>query len=76
MSNLSERGARLIPLGELDERLGEIPSEGAVVVYCRTGQRSLMAARTIAASGRQPVASLRGGLVAWARDVDPGLPVV
>jgi adenylyltransferase/sulfurtransferase len=76
VSNLAERGARLIPLGELDERLGEIPTDRPVVVYCRTGQRSLTAARRLAGSGRGPVSNLRGGLVAWARDVEPGLPVV
>jgi adenylyltransferase/sulfurtransferase len=76
VSNLSGRGARLIPLDELEERLGEIPHDRDVVVYCRTGQRSLRAARAIAESGRGPVVSMRGGLVAWARDVEPGLPVV
>ena len=76
VSNLSDRGARLIPLGELDERLGEIPTDRPVVVYCRSGQRSLTAAHRLAEEGRGPVANLRGGLVAWARDVEPGLPVV
>ncbi len=76
VSNLSDRGARLIPLAELDERMSEIPTGRPIVVYCRTGQRSLMAARTIASSGRTPVASLKGGITAWARDVEPGMPVV
>jgi sulfur-carrier protein adenylyltransferase/sulfurtransferase len=76
VSNLAGQGARLIPLGELDERLGEVPADRPVVVYCRTGQRSLTAAHRLARAGRGPVANLRGGLVAWARDVEPGLPVV
>jgi adenylyltransferase/sulfurtransferase len=76
VSNLGERGARLIPLGELDERLGEVPVERAIVVYCRSGSRSLRAARTLAASGRGPVVSMRGGIAAWAQAVEPGLPVV
>ncbi len=76
VSNLGSSGARLIPLGELGERLGEVPKDRAVVVYCRTGQRSLTAAQQLARAGRGPVANLRGGLVGWARDVDPGLPVV
>jgi len=76
VSNLSARGARLIPLGELDERLGEIPTGRPVVVYCRSGQRSLTAALRLTEAGRGPVANMRGGLVAWARDVEPGLPVV
>jgi adenylyltransferase/sulfurtransferase len=76
VSNLAERGARLIPLGELEGRISEIPTGRPVVVYCRTGQRSLTAARSLAQSGRGPVFNLRGGMVAWARDVEPGLPVV
>jgi adenylyltransferase/sulfurtransferase len=76
VSNLADRGARLIPLGELEERLGEIPDDRAVVVYCRTGQRSLDAALLMLEAGRTRVSNLRGGLVAWAREVEPGLPVV
>jgi adenylyltransferase/sulfurtransferase len=56
--------------------MGEIPADRSVVVYCRSGQRSLAAARAIAESGRGPVASLRGGMAAWAAVVEPGLPVV
>jgi molybdopterin/thiamine biosynthesis adenylyltransferase/rhodanese-related sulfurtransferase len=76
VSNLAERGARLIPLGELEERLAEIPVDRAVVVYCRTGQRSMDAARRLLKAGIGPVANLRGGIVAWAEEVEPGLPVV
>jgi molybdopterin/thiamine biosynthesis adenylyltransferase/rhodanese-related sulfurtransferase len=76
VSSLADRGARLIPLDELEDRLGEIPSDLPVVVYCRTGQRSLQAALRIVDAGYGPVSNLRGGLVAWAREVEPGLPVV
>ncbi len=76
VSNLSDFGARLIPLGELDERSGEVPRDADVVVYCRSGQRSLTAARRLAAGGVGSVSNLSGGILAWARDVDPTLPVV
>jgi adenylyltransferase/sulfurtransferase len=76
VSNLGERGARLIPVDELESRLGEIPDDRPVVVYCRTGQRSEDAARLMRQAGRERVANLRGGLVAWAREIEPGLPVV
>jgi adenylyltransferase/sulfurtransferase len=76
VGNLSEQGARLIPLGELESRLGEIPDDRPVVVYCRTGQRSADAARVMRQAGRERVANLRGGIVAWAREIEPGLPVV
>jgi adenylyltransferase/sulfurtransferase len=76
VSNLSEQGARLIPLGELEERLGEVPAGRPILVYCRTGQRSFDAALRLAEAGLGPVSNLGGGLIAWAREVEPGLPVV
>lgn len=76
VSNLSGYGARLIPLDELADRLGEVPRDRPVVVYCRVGQRSLEAAVTMSEAGYTQVTNLEGGLVAWARTVEPGLPVV
>jgi len=76
ISSLEARGACLIPLGELEERMDEVPRDRSVVVYCRSGQRSLTAARRLAEAGFEDVANLTGGMLAWARDVEPGLPVV
>ncbi|MEE2900231.1 MAG: rhodanese-like domain-containing protein, partial [Gemmatimonadota bacterium] len=76
VSSLANRGARLIPLGELGARLGEVPKETPVVVYCRSGQRSRNAARELVAAGYGPVTNLSGGLLSWAESVDPDLPVV
>jgi adenylyltransferase/sulfurtransferase len=69
-------GSRLIPLGELEERLDEArPPDGVgVVTVCHHGVRSLSAAAMLAAAGVADVASLRGGIDAWARDVEPALP--
>jgi adenylyltransferase/sulfurtransferase len=75
VSSLAPRGARLIPLDELDERLGEVPRDRPIVVYCRTGRRSASAARRMIAAG-YAASNMRGGIVAWAREVEPGLPVV
>jgi len=76
VSNLESRGAVLIPLGALDERLTEVPRDRPVVVYCRSGQRSLDAAERLSRAGAAEVYNLRGGILAWARDVEPGLAVV
>lgn len=56
-------GAVHIPLPELQERAAEVP-DGPVVFYCRTGDRSTMAAQAFRASGRE-AATLRGGLEGW-----------
>ena len=76
VSNLASRGARLIPLGELGERLNEIPRDRAVITYCRTGQRSRTAAQRLLDAGYADVASMSGGLVAWADSVESDLRVV
>jgi adenylyltransferase/sulfurtransferase len=76
VGNLERRGAVLIPLGSLDERLGEVPRDRPVVVYCRCGIRSLDAAERLSRAGAGEVYNLRGGILAWARDVEPGMAVV
>jgi adenylyltransferase/sulfurtransferase len=76
VGSLGSRGALLVPLAELPGRMAEIPRDRAVVLYCRSGQRSLTAARRLLEAGYAEVYNLQGGLLAWARDVDPGVDVV
>jgi len=69
----------LIPLPELDERWPEVQEaqakpERLIVAYCHHGVRSLSAAAILEAHGVGPVVSLAGGIDAWSRIVQPGLP--
>jgi rhodanese-related sulfurtransferase len=64
-------GSVLIPLGDLQARLDEVPRV-PVVTVCRGGTRSARAAAQLLASGRTAVRSLRGGMLAWN---EAGLPV-
>ena len=64
----------LIPLGELPRRLGELPREREIVVHCRSGQRSARAVRLMRQAGFPRVWNLKGGILAWADEVDPSLP--
>lgn len=57
------RGAVHLPLPELQDRAGEL-GDGPVVFYCKSGDRSRMAAEAFRTSGRE-AASLAGGLDAW-----------
>lgn len=75
VGNLGTRGARLVPLAELESRLAEIPRDRPVVVYCKSGQRSERAATLLMEHGFPDVVNLEGGLVAWARSIDPALTV-
>jgi adenylyltransferase/sulfurtransferase len=64
-------GARLIPLGELPRRLDELDARARIVTYCHRGVRSARARDILAAAGFADVRHLRGGIDAWARDVEP-----
>src|SRR6059036_1211098 len=67
-------GALLIPLGQLPDRLGELDGHREVVTHCHHGARSLKALEILKAAGFSKVRSLRGGIDAWAVNVDPTLP--
>ncbi|HQR44555.1 MAG TPA: molybdopterin-synthase adenylyltransferase MoeB [Thermoanaerobaculia bacterium] len=66
-------GARLIPLASLPERLHEIDPAATVVVYCRSGARSARAVSLLRSAGLTRTYNLNGGILAWAREVDPSL---
>jgi sulfur-carrier protein adenylyltransferase/sulfurtransferase len=67
-------GARLIPLGRLPERLGELDSSAEMVLHCHYGERSLRALQFLRQAGFRKLRSLRGGIEAWSREVDPEVP--
>jgi adenylyltransferase/sulfurtransferase len=65
---------RLIPLGELDDRIGELDSDAHVVVHCRAGFRGADAVAKLRDQGFKNAWNLNGGLMAWVDHVDPSLP--
>jgi adenylyltransferase/sulfurtransferase len=67
-------GAVHIPLGALGERAGELDRSREVVLLCHHGVRSLRAHETLRRAGFPRLKSLRGGIDAWSRDVDPSIP--
>ena len=70
-------GALLVPLPRIlsGEALPELPRDRRVVLYCKSGVRSEQALRALRDNGFHDVAHLRGGVLAWVREVDPALPV-
>ncbi|HZY45709.1 MAG TPA: molybdopterin-synthase adenylyltransferase MoeB [Anaerolineae bacterium] len=65
--------AQLIPKNDLPDHLKELDSTKEYVLLCKTGVRSLDAAKLMRAAGFR-VKSVRGGINAWAREIDPSLP--
>ena len=64
-----------VPLGQLAARLPELDSAREMVVFCKAGTRSARALELLVSAGFKKVKNLKGGINAWARDVDPRLPV-
>ena len=58
-------GAKLIPLGQLEKRVGEINRNSPVVVMCRSGKRGMEALRKLEGLGFSDVRNLEGGILAW-----------
>jgi sulfur-carrier protein adenylyltransferase/sulfurtransferase len=69
-------GAPLIPVGQLEQRLSEIPvgKNEEIVVHCKTGGRSQKASLALKAAGFTNVRNLTGGITAWADKIDKSLP--
>ena len=68
-------GEELFPLGQLAARLPELDSAQEMVLFCKTGSRSSRALELLVSAGFRKVRNLHGGINAWAREVDPKLPV-
>ena len=67
-------GSTVIPLPDLAGRLGELDRSVPMVVHCKSGARSAKAIALLREAGFTRLTNLSGGILAWARDVDPSLP--
>jgi len=64
-----------IPLGQLAARLSELDSAEDMVIFCKSGARSARGLELLVSAGFKKVKNLKGGINAWAREVDKNLPV-
>lgn len=63
-----------IPMQEIPARLGELPHDRPIAVLCHHGARSQRVAMFLAQQGYSDVANIAGGIEAWSRERDPGVP--
>ena len=68
-------GSQLVPMGEIPRRLAEIDETRDVVAFCHHGGRSMQVALFLEKNGFSRVHNLVGGIDAWARTVDPTVPL-
>ncbi len=68
-------GAQLIPLGTLTAHMNELDSAEEIVLQCKTGVRSMKALELLRGAGFRKLKNLKGGILAWAREIDPSVPM-
>lgn len=67
-------GAKLIPLGDLQQRVRELDPESEIIVYCHHGIRSFHATMFLRQMGFEKAQNLAGGIDAWSMKIDPSVP--
>jgi adenylyltransferase/sulfurtransferase len=66
--------SKLIPLGQVPQRMNELNTADEIVVHCKSGKRSAQAVDLLLKSGFRKIRNLQGGILAWSDQVDPGVP--
>ena len=64
----------LIPLAEVEKRVHELNRSSEIVVHCKAGGRSAKAVKFLREAGFEKVKNLKGGILAWADEVDSSMP--
>jgi adenylyltransferase/sulfurtransferase len=67
-------GAELIPLSEIMDKRDAIKKDCDVVLHCRSGARSANAIMLLQDLGHKNLYNLKGGILAYAQEIDPSLP--
>ena len=68
-------GSVNIPMGQIPQRLDELPTSAEIVVICHHGVRSQQVIWFLRNQSLGDLVNLEGGVDAWARSVDPAMPV-
>jgi sulfur-carrier protein adenylyltransferase/sulfurtransferase len=73
---IANLNGELIPMGEIIEKTENINKDKPVVVYCRSGNRSANVVKLLETKyGFDNLYNLKGGITAWAKEIDPSMPV-
>ena len=66
----------VVPLGELPDRVGELDPGAETIIHCKAGSRSAKALAILNESGFVDACHVRGGIIAWAEEIDPSIEIL
>jgi rhodanese-related sulfurtransferase len=66
--------ALTIPMGEIPERIGELPGDKPIAVLCHSGGRSGRVTAYLNQNGLTNAVNVAGGIDAWSTSIDPAVP--
>ena len=70
---ICEIGGQHIPMGDVMDNLDKISKDKKVVIHCRSGARSGAICQALETQGYNNVYNLKGGIIAWANEIDPAV---
>ena len=59
------RDSTLIPVQDIDKRFNELPRDKKILVYCRSGHRSVQASEILVNNGFKEIYNMKGGITDW-----------
>lgn len=68
-------GSTHIPMGQIPQHFRQLDANRETVVICHHGMRSLQVSQFLEKAGFAKIINLTGGVDAWAREVDPNMPI-
>ncbi len=66
--------ATVIPMGEIPDRIGELPADKPIAVLCHAGGRSARVTAYLNQNGLTNAVNVAGGIDAWSTSIDPAVP--
>ncbi|CAC9441479.1 hypothetical protein BSPLISOX_3234 [uncultured Gammaproteobacteria bacterium] len=67
--------SKLLPMGQIMSNIDSLDKTQETVIICHHGIRSMQVARYFDAIGFEKIINLRGGIDAWAKKIDPSMPL-
>ena len=73
-ADIAAIGGQLIPMGEILQHVDEIAKDKPVIIHCRSGARSASVVQALEKQhGFTNLYNLKGGILAWAKEIDPSV---